>query len=66
MTKALSSSDFAVKLAVDANDHVEFFQLLSNCDWETPTYRKELNQGNQRVQRWIHEAMNYQAHQAEY
>ena len=66
MAHALSNSDFASKMATGANDHVEFFQLLSNCEWETPTYRKELNRGDQRAQRWIHEAMNYQAHQAEY
>ena len=66
MAHALSSSDFASKMAIDANDHVEFFHLLSNCEWETPTYREQLNSGDQRAQRWIHEAMNYQAHQAEY
>lgn len=66
MAYALSNSDFASKMATNANDHVEFFQLLSNCEWATPTYRTELNRGDQRAQRWIHEAMNHQAHQAEY
>ena len=66
MAHALSNSDFASKMATNANDHVEFFELLSNCEWATPTYRTELNRGDQRAQRWIHEAMNHQAHQAEY
>lgn len=66
MTKARFNSDFATQMATGANDHVKFFQLLRNCDWPTPTYRKESNRGDQRAQRWIHEAMNYQPHQADY
>ena len=61
MTNALAPSDFAAKMAINANEHRRFFDAFDQNGFRT--YK---NQADVRVAGWIHGAINHQPHQAEY
>ena len=61
MAYAFTDSDFASKMAVQANDHRRFFDQFGRDAFRT--YR---NRADQRVQGWTHRALNHQPHNSEY
>jgi hypothetical protein len=66
MANALSDSDFAATMAIGANDHRNWFHQFDQKGWILNGSRVVLAEADQRVQGWIHGALNHQPHNAEY